>query len=139
MTKFIFSSLTILLLMSGCKKNSDSTTSNSLQTNIQSSIWKITNYNNNGADQTSDFNGYSFTFKSGNLISATYSNGSANGSWSIGTDDSKQKLIISFPNSSPLDELNEDWEVLAQNSSIIQLKHVSGGNGGIQLLTFEKI
>jgi len=41
---------------------------------------------------------------------------------------------------SPLNfsKLSEDWEIISFTSSKIELKHVSGGNGGTDLLTFEK-
>lgn len=41
---------------------------------------------------------------------------------------------------SPVDfsELTEDWDIITNSSSKIELMHVSGGNGGTDLLTFEK-
>jgi hypothetical protein len=42
---------------------------------------------------------------------------------------------------SPVDfsELSEDWDIITNSSSKIELIHVSGGNGDTDLLTFEKI
>ena len=41
---------------------------------------------------------------------------------------------------SPADfaELSEDWDIISHSATKIELKHVSGGNGGTDLLTFEK-
>jgi len=39
----------------------------------------------------------------------------------------------------PFDELNDDWHILNETSTKIQLEDVSGGSGEIDLLTFEKV
>ena len=51
-------------------------------------------------------------------------------------DSSKFVLFISGPNF--LTEINEDWDILSMIDKKIELKHVSGGNGGTDFLTFEK-
>jgi hypothetical protein len=55
-------------------------------------------------------------------------------------DDSLDDLdfIISFASPANFRELSEDWEILSRTASKIKLKHVSGGNGGTDLLTFEE-
>jgi hypothetical protein len=55
-------------------------------------------------------------------------------------DDSLDDLdfTISFASPDNFTELSEDWKVLSRTDSKIELKHVSGGNGGTDLLTFEK-
>ena len=93
----------------------------------------------NGNDETPHFSGYEFIFSPGG--SATASNGSntVSGTWMTGTDDSQSKLILDFGSTSPFDELNEDWHVLEETSTMIRCEHISGGNGGTDYLTFEKI
>ncbi|MEZ4988540.1 MAG: hypothetical protein R2795_26535 [Saprospiraceae bacterium] len=41
--------------------------------------------------------------------------------------------------SNRFEELNEDWEIISQSDTRIELVHVSGGNGGTDYLTFERI
>lgn len=60
-----------------------------------------------------------------------------NGTWSTGTDDSTPKFIIAFSaTNGPFEEISEDWRILSITSSKMELKHVSSGDGSIDLLIF---
>ena len=124
----------VLILFSSCKKDDSS----NITDIVVNGNWKISLFQEDGSIKTSNYSGYSFIFNSNNTISATKNSQSTNGSWSSGNDDSKSKLVINFGSVSPLDELNEDWEILEKSSSIIKLKHISGGDGSIDYLNFEK-
>ena len=54
-------------------------------------------------------------------------------------DDSHHKLHINFVTTSEFEELNDDWHILEETSAIIRLEDISGGNGGTDYLTFERI
>lgn len=135
------------MVLVSCDKNEDNNSQPQAENNVKSGNWKITKMIDSGDDETSDFNGYTFTFQNGGIISAT--NGAKNyaGSWQVSDsnsdDDSPEDLhlIISFSVSDDddFDDLNEDWNYISNSSSKIELIHVSGGNGGTDYLTFEKI
>lgn len=140
MKKFIIIptiTLLVIALFSSCKKD-DSTSSPSSTNSIQQGQWKITSYIDSGNNETSHYTGYAFVFASGGVVSATKQGSSVNGSWSSGTDDSQLKLYLTFT-ATPFSELNDDWHIVQQTSSLIQLEDVSGGNGGTDYLTFEKL
>ena len=140
MKKFIIIStitLLVIALFSSCKMD-DSTSSPSSTNSIQQGQWKITSYIDSGNNETSHYTGYAFVFASGGVVSATKQGSSVNGSWSSGTDDSQLKLYLTFT-ATPFSELNDDWHIVQQTSSLIQLEDVSGGNGGTDYLTFEKL
>lgn len=142
----ILSFLLAMVLVS-CDKNEDSNSQPQAENNVKSGNWKITKMIDSGDDETSDFNGYTFTFQNGGIISAT--NGVKNyaGTWQVSDsnsdDDSPEDLhlIINFSVSDDddFDDLSEDWNYISNSSSKIELIHVSGGNGGTDYLTFEKI
>jgi len=72
-------------------------------------------------------------------LSATNGTNTYNGTWTKGTDDSTPKLILTFSISSgPFEEISEDWQILSSTSSLIDLKHISGGDSSVDLLKFEK-
>ena len=138
--KNIIKTITLLLLViaaaSSCKKDD----SPSLVDNtIQKGNWKITFFQDSGNDETSHFSGYEFIFNSDGSVTASNGNNSVSGTWTTGTDDSQSKLILNFGSTAPFDELNEDWHVLEETSTMIRCEHISGGNGGTDYLTFEKI
>ena len=133
----------LILSASSCKRENTSlddnsnSNSNNISASIQQGNWRISLYNDSGDDHTSHFSGYSFSFTNG-TITATKNGASVSGSYSSGTDDSQNKLYLNFGGTALFSELNDDWHILEENTSIIRLEDVSGGNGGTDLLTFEK-
>ncbi|MBK9319141.1 MAG: hypothetical protein IPM91_10180 [Bacteroidetes bacterium] len=102
--------------------------------------WRVTLYNDSGNDETNHFSGYEFTFSSGGSVTASKSGAATvTGTWSTSVDDSQNKLYLTFTTNNDFIEITDDWHILQQTSAKIQLEDVSGGNGGTDLLTFEKI
>jgi len=132
----------VLLISSGfisCKKDDDSATP-STSAYFTQGKWRVTLYNDSGNNETHHFSGYEFVFSSGGIVSATKAGATTiTGTWSTGSDDSQNKLYLTFTSNNDFIEITDDWHILQQTSTKIQLEDVSGGNGGIDLLTFEKI
>jgi hypothetical protein len=115
-----------------------------VQDNVQTGDWRITSFIDSGKDETSHFSGYIFTFASNGTITSTNSSVTYSGTWSItdnnSNDDSPGDMdfTILFNLSNDFGDLSEDWQIVSQSSTRIELIHVSGGNGGTDYLTFEK-
>lgn len=114
-------------------------------TNIATSgTWRISYFNDSGNVETDHFNGYNFTFGSGNVLTATNGSNTYTGTWSVtdsnSNDDNPNDLHFNIAFSAPDDftELTEDWNIISKSNTEIQLRHISGGNGGTDLLTFVK-
>ena len=136
--------IVILIATSSCKKedNSSSTGQSAttvLSSNIQQGSWIVTSFIENGVNQTNHYTGYQFQFGTSGTVTAVNGGSTVSGTWSSGNDDSQLKLILSFGSVAPFQELNSDWHVTQNSSTIIKLEDVSGGSGGIDYLTFEKI
>ncbi len=113
-----------------------------IESQMQSRTWKINLFNDSGKDETDHFIGYGFTFeKEGKLISENGTN-RFEGTWQIRDnnlpDDSQNdlELTIYFNLSNDFEDLNEDWNFISSSDTRIELIHISGGNGGTDLLTF---
>ncbi|MEX0998091.1 MAG: hypothetical protein WDZ45_13655 [Flavobacteriaceae bacterium] len=148
----IFSALFMSLLLFSCSSDDDSNSGDSatviaqLETSIKSGTWRVSNFNEDGNNQTSDFNGYVFTFSEGGVVAASNGTTTITGTWvtSIGSSSSSSgsnpKFILEFNVSNgPFEEISEDWRIESSTNTKIDLKHVSGGDGSIDLLTFTKI
>ncbi len=142
---FLTTILFVFILASCSNSSSDPSVPSQtvIQNNVQSDSWKITYFNDSGKDETNHFTGYTFTFGANGTLTASASS-TQTGSWSLtdsnSNDDSVSTLDfnIQFSLGNDLDDLSEDWSIVSQTSSRIELIHVSGGNGGTDYLTFEK-
>ena len=134
----------LIMSLNACTKDPINTTE--VLNNVANGTWKVTKFIDSGKNETSDFQGFTFTFTDNGGVTATSSNGTVyNGNWTSEDhssddhpkgDSSKFILFISGPNF--LTEINEDWDILSMTDKKIELKHVSGGNGGTDFLTFDK-
>ncbi len=140
---FLTVSISFLTLTACTKVNDDDlntvpTPTNVTQT-VQTGDWRVTYYWDTDHDATSYFSNYTFSFMADGSLTATYGSTTMTGTWSAGTDDSQTKLYLSFLVSEIFQEISEDWHVIERTSTKIRLEDVSGGNGGTDYLTFEKI
>ena len=118
----------------------------------QSGTWRITYFWDKDKDETDHFAGFAFTFNVNGTLIAVKGNTTVNGTWSViddsgnsssdddgnSTDDDDFNILFSVPRSSDFDDLNDDWDIISANANKIELTDVSGGNGGVDFLTFEK-
>lgn len=127
-----------LLFLSGCQRDDAASSPQALSSLLQSGPWEITAFSQDGNDRLYYFGGYRFTFSSNSSVTADKAGATALGNWSVTTQSTTSKLFFQNFSSSPFDELNEDWQTQQVTSGLIRLQHVSGGNGGTDLLTFER-
>ena len=48
-------------------------------------------------------------------------------------------LLLDFGTQIPFDEFNDDWDVLNFTTTLVELQDVSGGGGGTDNLTLQKL
>ncbi|NND63794.1 MAG: hypothetical protein HKN48_11460 [Flavobacteriaceae bacterium] len=118
----------------------------------ESGTWIITYFFDTDSDETSDFNGYIFSFNTDGSLVATKGNNTVTGTWSVqddssnnssdddgnSTDDDDFNIFFPVPDTNDFEDLNDDWDIISVSNNKIELIDVSGGNGGTDLLTFEK-
>lgn len=103
---------------------------------ITNGTWYISYYFDD-VDETSNYNGYNFTFNMNGTSIAIKNATSINGTWSNYIDSGQEKLELAFDGLT-LDELEDDWKIIEFSSNIIKLKDVSGGNGETDYLYLTK-
>jgi hypothetical protein len=117
-----------------------------VQVIVESGTWRITNLNDSGQDETSDFAGYNFTFLSDGTLSATNGTTTQEGTWSLRSDSSSSdddndiEFNIFFPvtDSNIFDDLNDDWDIVSTSATRIELIDVGDSSADTDRLTFEK-
>jgi hypothetical protein len=105
---------------------------------LTSGTWYVSYFQEDDDDETSDFNGYVFTFNTNGTSTAVRNSVTTNGTWSTFVDSGQNKLELVFEGLS-LDEIEEDWRIIEFSNTQIRLKDVSGGDGSIDYLTFTKL
>jgi hypothetical protein len=101
--------------------------------------WEIT-YFFRQQDETEYFHDYIFTFNDDHTVVASQATIAVKGTWSVHkTSDGSLKLDLDFDVISPFDELNGNWNIASYTQTQLRLEYVSGGNRGMDKLTFEKM
>ena len=138
---FRFMALPLFVLALGaCNK----VKTKSVEKDIISGTWKITKYTEDGVNENPQFQNYTFTFSDGGTVTAVNNSLTISGTWSVKKDNSNDDSVsdvdfaLNFPSTDDFDELTDDWDIVSQTETKLELKDVSGGNGGTDLLTFEK-
>ena len=148
--------MSLTLLSAMCSSDDDenpNTTAaqiEAVEDDAESGTWRITYFYDTDHEETSDYNGYDFTFNDNGTLVATNGTNTYNGTWSVtndsnsssgdssSSDDDDLDFNIFFASPEDFEELSDDWDIISHSSTSIQLIDVSGGNGGTDYLTFTK-
>ncbi len=113
-----------------------------------SGTWVINSYIDSGTDETSDYNGYTFSFNADGSLVADNGSTTVTGTWSVTADDSSDDddydsnddidFNIFFASPPVFEELTDDWDIVSRSSTRIELIDISGGDGSTDTLIFVK-
>lgn len=113
---------------------------------VTAGTWRVSSYVDSGNDETNHFSGYTFTFATSNIVTATNGTNTYTGAWSVNADDDGDDnpggdldFNIAFASPPDFAELTEDWNIISTTSTTVSLKHISGGGGDTDTLVFTKI
>ena len=126
------------IIFSSCdhSANIDSSSSTAAANTLTAGSWRVTLFTDSGNDETSDFNGYSFTFSSNGNIQAVKNSVTTTGSWST----TSSKFIIDLgpktDANKPLGELTDDWKVISNTD--VEIKLTDDNPSSNEFLTFSK-
>ena len=114
-----------LFIFSSCSKSSSDSTGNTTSPNVNpgntivSGTWKIGSYTQRTEDKTAQFEGYSFTFSTGGLLTAVKAGNATSVTWSYqpsivgyyGNTATNASFTINLGTASPLSRLTRTWNV----------------------------
>lgn len=119
---------------------------NEIVTAMKQDTWRITTFVDSGTAETAHFDGYTFTFGNSGILTAVKGETTVTGQWSVTDDNSNDDntdndidFNIQFTIPADFIDLTDDWDINERNASRISLIDVSGGNGGTDILVFEKV
>jgi hypothetical protein len=124
-----------ILLLGSCKKQ----TINQVENSVIEGEWKVTLFQEDGVNETSDFTNLRFTFKENGSVEVKSSSVLVyTGTWKVEKDSDHVEFILGLGDVEPLGELTDDWHIENHSDTKLELKDESG-DGSIELLTFEKV
>ena len=151
MKKWFLHSVVLVLSLSlivSCSTNEDDSTNTTveieqLESTAETGTWRVTNLVDSGQDETSDFNGFVFSFLENGTVTATNGTTIYDGTWSVASDDDDDNdvdfnIFFPVPDSNDFDDLNDDWDIVSYSDTIINLIDIDDETGDTDLLTFEK-
>ncbi len=114
---------------------------------VEEDVWTLTYFFDTDKEETGKFSGYAFSFDPDGTLRASNGSETYTGTWFVNDRDPDDPpggydditFIIDFDDPDDFEDLSEEWQVITLTNVKIELKHASGGNGGTDLLTFEKI
>lgn len=98
--------------------------------------WHVSYFFNNG-DETSNYNGYNFTFNSNGTVVAVKGTSTIGGTWSTFVNSGQDILLLKFDDSK-LEELEDDWKITEYITTKVRLKNESSSSGETDYLYFTK-
>ncbi|MCT8338608.1 hypothetical protein MG296_00950 [Flavobacteriaceae bacterium TK19130] len=108
--------------------------------NLTTDSWFVTLFEEDGDDETSNYNGYEFTFETDNSALADNGVNQIQGSWTVvpqGDDFIVEFDFDSSGSGNPLGDLDDDWLVLNSSMEIIEFAEAGSGSPDT-FLTFER-
>ncbi len=109
-----------------------------LEAILEDGLWFVAMYDEDGDDQTAPYVGYEIDFMNGGTVTATNGSNNINGTWAVLSGGNQ--MLLDFGTQFPFDEFNDDdWEVLSSSDTEVVLQDVSGGGGGTDTLTLQKL
>ena len=114
----------VAAILFACVKrdNNNSNNGNTNDAAVTTGTWRVSLFSERGQDETGDFAGYTFTFKSDGKLTAAKNGASKEGTWSITGNRFNIDLGIKSDNNKPLGELTDDWVIVVKNDTKISLK-----------------
>lgn len=153
MKKFsIYAGLAVILLLntaSFCSREDDQPIilqdTTPVITGMMQGTWRVTFYSDHGNIETDHFTGYSFTFNTGDVLTATNGTNTYTGAWTLttnkNTDESPSNGVdfnIVFAAPADFEDISDDWDIVSRTADKLVLTDVSDSGTDIDNITFEK-
>jgi hypothetical protein len=108
--------IAILFCFASCSSDNDNAP-------IENGTWRVTLFTDSGNDETGDFAGYSFQFKTDGKLMATKAGAVKEGTWSRSASSNKFLIDLGPKDNTnkPLGELTDDWKIISIGDNQVRL------------------
>ncbi|MES2587803.1 MAG: hypothetical protein V4622_02415 [Bacteroidota bacterium] len=133
MKKIIFVLALISILFASCKKDSP----RKVEKMLEEGNWKITYFDEKGTIKSETYLGDVFTFKNDQVVNATHSSTSFEGTWECSKSDGNTIFSLDMKNPSEFLNISKDWKVIEKTDVSLKLSFLEN-DGKMDYLNFDK-
>ena len=127
----------LIFILAGCKKSIEKIKENAVISAMTDGQWVITNFVNNGTNNTFEFSNYKFQFYSSNTVDAI-KNGSTEKTGTWNGNATNMTIDATFPNAIlPLSLINGSWHIDNNSWTFVDASQKSGVD--IRTMRLEKL
>lgn len=140
--KTLITVLAMAFCFTSCKKDTSTSAesqNSSMNSNLTTGQWKITNAIKMDSTITSTYAGYRLTFDKSGHVTATNDVVTINGTWSLSIENNASVFLMVFDYIQNFGRISEDWRVKSQTSNEITLEKGYGDTPGRDYLVLTKI
>ncbi|MBT8317734.1 MAG: hypothetical protein HKP59_08900 [Lutibacter sp.] len=105
---------------------------------LKEGTWIVANFTDDGENYTNEYHDFVFDFKENFIVTATKNDDVVNGTWAVIYDDGKLKLELDFGETTPFDELNDDWVVVEIENLRVEVNDLDDDGNEESNLVFER-
>lgn len=133
-----------LVILVACSKTDESdnafvTEFEEIESILPKTEWKVNNLFINNEDYTDSLQDFSFIFKTDGIVEAKADSTSESGTWIYRNSlENGEQLIIQFNDTSSLNKLSNQWEIISIRTSQIEFIDEEKNSDVTHLLSFNK-
>ena len=102
--------------------------------------WKVSTLVDGNDDNTTAFESFIFTFNEDGTVVSETDLYAETGQWSYrSTSQDGEQLILEFSNTTPFEEITDDWTIVSVTNSQVELSDDGDVEGDTNFLVFKKI
>lgn len=132
-----------LVLQRVCDENNDDGDIPEIRNILMGGEWVVAQYSEDGGSSTSTYASYTFNFQSNNVLAVTPSptGPTFESLWRVlRNSDNQLKVYLNIMGEAdPSLNLTDDWDFVSITNDRLELRDVSGGDGSVSILVFERI
>lgn len=130
-----------LILQRVCDDNVNDGDVMEIRNTMMGGEWVVAKYTDDGVDQASYYSASYFAFEAEHRLNVTtgITGPVYPGHWNVlRNSDNEIKVYLNLGEEGDLGELTDDWDFVSIDANRLELRDISGGNGGVSTLIFER-
>ena len=93
-----------------------------LRNTVIASQWQISQFTQNGADETANYSAYRLEFADDDIVTISNDTLSSTGFWDLDRNENGVNFQLNFNNQPDFEEFQQNWKLVDYSSTLVELK-----------------